>query len=114
MSDEFWGFLQDLVVNSQIIYDRKKGATHPRYPNQIYPVDYGYLQGTGSIDSGGVDIWVGSSGEKTVTGVLCTVDLLKKDTELKILYNCNHDEIDDILKFVNSNQMSAIYINRSS
>jgi inorganic pyrophosphatase len=114
MNEEFWEFLEDLVVNSQLVYERRKGAAHPRYPNQIYPVDYGYFGGTVSIDGGGVDIWLGSSGEESISGVLCTVDLLKKDTELKILYACTQDEIDEILRLVNSNQMRAIRIMRNS
>jgi inorganic pyrophosphatase len=114
MNDEFWEFLEDLVINSQIVYERRKGTAHPRYPNQIYPVDYGYLAGTGSIDGSGVDIWLGSLGEKSISGVLCTVDLQKRDTELKILYSCTEDEIGDILRIVNSNKMRAIRIMRKS
>jgi inorganic pyrophosphatase len=112
MSEEFWDILAELVADSQIIYDRLKGSTHPRYPEQIYPVDYGYLQGTGAIDGGGVDIWVGTSGKKTITGVLCTVDLIKKDTELKILFDCTQEEITSILKFVNTKKMRAIYLEK--
>ena len=114
MNDEFWKFIEDLVINSPIIYERPKGSFHPRYPDRSYPVDYGYLQGTTSIDGGGVDVWVGSSGENTVSGVLCTVDLLKKDTELKIVYDCTPEEIKLILSFINTNQMRAIYLNRNN
>jgi inorganic pyrophosphatase len=39
------------------------------------------------MDGGGVDIWVGSLGKKQLVGVLCTVDLLKRDTELKVMYD---------------------------
>ncbi|MFZ2097471.1 MAG: hypothetical protein WAV05_12610 [Anaerolineales bacterium] len=112
MNDEFWEYLQQLVDQSQIIFDRPKGSTHQRYFNKVYPVDYGYLEGTTSIDGGGVDIWIGSLGEKKVNGVLGTVDLLKKDTELKILYDCTEDEIGSIMKFVNADQMRAFYLER--
>ena len=72
-----------------ITIDRPMGSTHPRYPGSRYPVDYGFLAGTTSMDAGGVDIWVGSLGEKRVVGALCTVDLLKRDTELKIMIDCS-------------------------
>jgi inorganic pyrophosphatase len=114
MNSEFWEFIEDLVINSQIIYERPKGSFHPRYLDRSYPVDYGYLKGTTSVDAGGVDIWVGSSGEKKVSGVLCTVDLLKKDTELKIVYDCTPEEINRILRFINANQMRAIFLDRSN
>jgi inorganic pyrophosphatase len=112
MNDDFWGFLDDLVVNCQIVCDRPKGSTHPRYPNETYPVDYGYLKGTSSIDGGGVDIWVGSLGENKIIGVLCTVDLLKKDTELKILYDCTENETTLLMEFVNADLIRAYYLER--
>lgn len=33
--------------------DRPKGSAHPRYPEFIYKVDYGYLKNTSSIDDAG-------------------------------------------------------------
>jgi len=113
MNHEFWEYLQRLVETSQIVLDRPKGSTHPRHKQQPYPVSYGYLAGTTAIDAGGVDIWVGSLKEKKVVGALCTVDLLKRDTELKILYDCTEDEITKIMHFVNSDQMQGFYIKRA-
>jgi len=114
MNQEFWEYLQQLVDSSQIVFDRPKGSTHHRFLNNPYPVNYGFLSGTTSSDSGGVDIWVGALGEKKVVGVLCTVDLLKRDTELKIICDCSHDEIQSIVNFVNFDQMRALYIKRDT
>jgi inorganic pyrophosphatase len=114
MKHDFWDYLQQLVDTSQIMIDRPKGSTHYRYPDSIYPVDYGFLEGTTSIDSGGVDIWVGSLGEKKVVGALCTVDLLKRDTELKILLDCKYDEIQAIIHLVNTDQMRAIFVKKDN
>jgi inorganic pyrophosphatase len=53
-----------------------------------YPFDYGYLAGTVAADGGGIDVWLGmqaSANERRVTGVICAVDLLKRDSEIKIL-----------------------------
>jgi len=107
---EFWNFLQQLVETSCLVIDRPKGSTHPRFPGKVYPVDYGYLGGTTTQDMGGVDIWVGSQGSKRVTGILCSVDLLKRDTELKILYECSDEEITSIDEFINDGQMRAVYV----
>jgi inorganic pyrophosphatase len=112
MNDDFWGYIQRLVETSEIEIDRPKGSTHHRYPNSTYPVSYGYLKGTTSIDKDGVDIWVGSLSEKKVVGALCTVDLLKRDTELKIIYDCSEEEMRSISEFVNIDQMRGILIKR--
>jgi inorganic pyrophosphatase len=112
MSKDFWHYLQDLIDTSQIVIDRPKGSMHPRFPNIGYPVDYGYLNETASIDGSGVDIWVGSLEKSIIVGVLCTVDLLKRDSELKIIYKCTDDEVHSIVSYVNVDQMRAIFIAR--
>ena len=43
-----------------------KGTTHPKFPNFVYQVDYGYLKDTSSMDGAGIDVWVGSSEKKIV------------------------------------------------
>lgn len=88
---EFWAALDELVNNSEIIIDRPKGSAHPKYPDFIYRVDYGYLTDTSSMDGAGIDVWVGS-GERKVDAVMCIVDLKKKDSEIKILIGCTEEE----------------------
>ena len=83
-NENFWNTLDELVNSSEIIIDRPKGSTHPRFPTFIYPVDYGYLKDTSSMDGAGIDVWVGSN-EKKVDAIICTVDLMKRDYEIKIL-----------------------------
>jgi len=50
MNTEFWSALEELVAGSEIIIDRPKRTVHPRFPSFIYPVDYGYLKDTRSMD----------------------------------------------------------------
>ena len=88
---EFWNALDELVNNSEIIIDRPKGTSHPKYPDFIYRVDYGYLKDTTSMDCAGIDVWVGSD-EKKVDSIMCIVDLMKKDSEIKILIGCTEEE----------------------
>ena len=66
---EFWNALDKLVNNSEIIIDRPKGTSHPKYPDFIYRVDYGYLKDTTSMDGAGIDVWVGSD-EKKVDAIM--------------------------------------------
>jgi len=108
----FWQALDTLVAESKIIIDRPKGSPHPKYPSFIYPVDYGYLDGTTSMDGGGIDIWKGTNGE-SVDAIICTVDLLKRDSEIKILIGCSEDEKQAVLKIHNNSEnMKGILITR--
>ena len=89
--NEFWEALDELVKTSEIVIDRPKGSLHPKYPDFIYEVDYGYLKDTSSMDGAGIDVWVGTA-EKTVDAIICIVDLIKKDSEIKILIGCTEEE----------------------
>lgn len=114
-NNEFWEALQTLVEDSEIIIDRPKGTVHPKYPRLIYYYNYGYLKYTSAIDGGGVDIWLGSLNKKIVTGLIVTVDLLKKDCEVKILFDCSEGEQKNIFLFHNQTEkMKGILVQRES
>ena len=89
--NDFWNAVDLIVSSGKIVIDRPKGTAHPKYPDFIYKVDYGYLKDTSSMDGGGIDVWVGS-GEKKIDAIMCIVDLLKKDSEIKILIGCTEEE----------------------
>ena len=92
MNAEFWSVLEELVAGSEIIIDRPKGTAHPRFSSFIYPVDYGYLKDTRSMDGAGIDVWLGSDDRKQIDAVMCIVDHMKKDSEIKILIGCTEEE----------------------
>lgn len=108
----FWDALDRLAAGSEIVIDRPKGSAHPRYPDFIYPVDYGYLKGTSSMDGGGIDLWAGS-GKKEIDAVMCIVDLIKKETEIKILMGCTEEEKAMVYRAHNQTQfMKGVLIRR--
>lgn len=113
MDHTFWTHLDQLVTNSRIVIDRPKGSAHPRYPAMIYPVDYGYLDGTTAADGSGIDIWVGSTDAVHPDAIVCTVDLLKRDAEIKILLGCSDDEQRIVVDFLNTDAMRALLIRRT-
>lgn len=45
---------------AEIVVDRPRGSHHPDFPEFVYELDYGYLKGTTSADSEGIDVWIGS------------------------------------------------------
>ena len=111
-NEDFWKALDELVSNSEIVIDRPRGSAHPRFPNFIYKVDYGYLKDTASMDGAGIDVWVGS-GEKKIDAIMCIVDLRKKDSEIKILVGCTEEEKLEVYKTHNETQyMKGVLIRR--
>lgn len=110
--EDFWNVLDKLVNNSEIIIDRPKGTAHPKYPDFIYDLDYGYLNNTSSMDGSGIDVWVGSA-EKKVNAVICTIDLMKRDSEIKILIGCTEEELKIVYETHNeSENMKGVLIRR--
>ena len=114
MNQAFWSALEELIEAHEIVIDRPKGSVHPRYPEIVYEIDYGYLAGTSSMDGGGMDVWRGSMPEGKLVGVICTVDLLKNDSEIKLLIGCTREEMRRIDAFHNrSRYMKGMLIERT-
>jgi inorganic pyrophosphatase len=101
-----------MVHDHELVIDRPRGSRHPGHPAAVYPLDYGYLRGTSSGDGDGIDVWSGSLPEKRLVGCLCTVDLKKKDIELKLLLGCSETEIQAIQAFHDSPGMQSLRIFR--
>lgn len=113
ITQEFWEAVDKLIGQSKIVIDRPKHSAHPKYPDCIYPVDYGYLAGTSSMDGDGIDLWLGSSRKQHADAIICTIDLVKRDSEIKLLIGCTAEEKQTILEFHNDSEyMKGIIIER--
>ena len=112
-SDGFWNAIDKIVSESKIVIDRPKGTAHPRFPDFVYRVDYGYLENTSSMDGGGIDVWVGTDERKQIDAIMCIVDLMKRDSEIKILIGCTEAEKDIVYQTHNeTDYMKGILIRR--
>ena len=107
--------MSQLLMTNSLVIDRPQGSSHPRYPQLIYPLNYGYLKNTGSSDGGGIDVWLGSLNSvrqdadvKILTGILCTFDTLKRDAEIKLLIGCSQEDVQVIRDF--HKEMHTLYI----
>ena len=110
----FWEYLDKIVEENEIIIDRPKGTKHPKYENLIYVVDYGYIKNTSSMDNSGIDIFVGTDDDRKIDSIICIIDLLKKDSEIKILKGCTDIEEMDIYGLLNNSEyMKAILVKRN-
>lgn len=50
-------------------------------------------------------MWVGADGRREVTACAVTVDLMKRDSEIKILVGCSPDDVETIRAFYGSGPM---------
>jgi len=112
MRDAFWTHLDALLCSSELVIDRPRGSAHPRSPAVIYPLDYGYLKGTASGDGEGIDVWRGSLPTAHLDAVVCTVDLDKRDAEIKLLLGCTATEKQVICAFHSGASAAALLIDR--
>ncbi len=99
MQESFWAHLDALVTSSELVIERPRGSVHPRHPTIVYPLDYGYLKGTSGGDGAAIDVWRGSLAEGHLDAVVCTVDLEKRDAEVKLLLGCTPVEKQIICAF---------------
>lgn len=107
---QFWIIIDRLVAACAVVIDRPTGSAHPRFPDMIYPLDYGYLEGTLASDGGGIDVWLGSSGARDVTGMIVTVALDSRESENKILLGCTQAEANMIVQFLSEETFGCYVI----
>ena len=112
-NNDFWQAIDALLSSGKIVIDRPRGSVHPRFPQIRYEVDYGYIESTTSMDGGGIDVWRGSLPSENVNALICTVDLMKKDSEIKLLVGCTVEEMKTVYDFHNNTEfMKGILIRR--
>lgn len=95
-----WAGWEALIKRNGITVDRPYGTVHPRFPNIVYPIDYGYINDTLASDGVEVDVFIGSSTNGLVGTMLCA-DHRRGDRECKLLWNCTPEEIYLINGFIN-------------
>jgi inorganic pyrophosphatase len=112
VNERFWLLVDQLVASSQIVIDRPRGSRHPTWAELVYPLDYGFLAGTHAMDGGGIDVWRGSLTEPRATGAIVTIDLVKRDAEVKLLIGCTKDEMAQALAAHQSGGQAGLLVLR--
>lgn len=114
LNSDFWLALDRLISESEVVIDRPKDSRHPKYPDMIYPLDYGYLKNTSSMDGQGIDVWRGSLEDGELKAIMVIVDLWKRDSEIKLLIGATDEEAKVIYDFHNNNgdAMQGILLKR--
>lgn len=109
-----WSALDLLAAGTPTVIDRPGGSAHPRFQQYVYPVDYGYFEGTRGGDGVGIDLFRGSATGRGVTGLVATFDPCKGDAELKVLLECTADEMRGVERFYEAPPQAALVIPRGS
>ncbi len=100
-SADFWRAMDGLIARGEVVVERPKGSRHPEQTGIVYPLDYGYLKETRASDGEEIDLFLGSDPGRRLVGAFVTVDLEKRDCEIKLLIGCTADEIRTIDQFFN-------------
>ncbi len=95
-----WPRWERLIAEHGITIDRPRGSRHPEHPSIIYPIDYGYVNGTVATDGHELDVFVGTA-STGLLGALATIDHRKGDTEIKLIYDCTPEEVYLVNGFIN-------------
>jgi inorganic pyrophosphatase len=98
----YWDHLDRLVSESRIIVDNPRGTHDGGLDTVVFPVDYGYLEETRSMDGDGIDVFVGSDPSDVIDAIICTIDLVQRDSEIKVLIGCTEEEKQAILRLYES------------
>jgi len=59
-----WAACDEVIAAQGVTLDRPRKSTHPVHKDIVYPIDYGYVNGTIGEDGAEVDIFVGRSRQK--------------------------------------------------
>ena len=77
--------------------DRPLGSAHPNYPDMIYPINYGYVDGVFAGDGEEQDVYILGADEplKTYTGRVIAVYQRTNDTEEKWIVSVDGKDYSD-------------------
>lgn len=109
---DVWQHGDLLVQQGKLVIDRPGGTSHPKFPEFVYPLDYGFVDGTQGGDGEGIDVWIGSGRIERVTAIACTIDPFKKNAELKLLWRCTPEQISQIEAFYAPQSQAGLVLRR--
>ena len=95
-----WQAWARCIEANGLTIERPRATAHPEYPSVVYPLDYGYVNGTRGGDGDALDVFVGQ-GTTGLVGAILTTDHRQRDREAKLLYDCTPTEIYTAHGFIN-------------
>jgi inorganic pyrophosphatase len=94
-----WRRWERLIDDRGIVIDRPRGHAHPRYPDMVYPCDYGHIPGTTAADGEAIDVFIGVAQTGPV-GFIALTHQPSGVSEPKLLVDLTRTEADDLVAFL--------------
>lgn len=105
----FWQKVDATYLSGDYKTIYKKGTVHPKYPELIFPCDYGH------INNGDISLKVFKGKEKKVQSIVVCMNVLGKDLTNIVLVGLTEQEEEEVLKFLNANEnQKAIIVRRGN
>lgn len=95
-----WEQWEALIRLKGITIERAAGTAHPDYSDIVYPIDYGFVNGTDTVDGAEMDVFKGTAANGLVAAIF-TEDRRKGDLEAKLIVDCTPQEIYLVNGFIN-------------
>ncbi|MGB1050259.1 MAG: hypothetical protein ACPG3U_11325 [Rhodothermales bacterium] len=95
-----WEQWEALIRLKGITIERAAGTMHPDHADIVYPIDYGFVNGTDTVDGAEMDVFKGSAANGLVAAIF-TEDKRKGDLEAKLIVDCTPQEIYLVNGFIN-------------
>ena len=108
----FWAVAEGLIARHAVCIDRPHGSRHPRFPDVVYPLDYGFLEATSGGDGEGIDLWIGTRPGAGLIGAFVTADPHKADMEVKLVLDADADDVATLERFYAPQAQGAFYVRR--
>ena len=106
----FWQKVDAAYISGDYKTIYKKGTKHPNYPGLIFPADYGHIS-TNDDKLSAMKAFKGEYNDKIEAIVVCA-NLLEKDLSAIVLIGLNEEEIEAVLRFLNSTEFQKAIIFR--
>ena len=108
-----WAAWEAAIERHGFTIERPHRSRHPDYPEIVYPIDYGYIDGTVGPDGMEIDLFHGSA-DNGLVALALTEDFRRGDREVKFLYRCTPEEIYLVNGFLNFDRtkMEAVLVMR--
>lgn len=95
-----WEQWDGMIRLKGITIERASGTFHPDHPDIVYPIDYGFVNGTDTVDGAEMDVFKGTADNGLVAAIF-TEDRRKGDLEAKLIVDCSPREIYLVNGFIN-------------
>ena len=107
----FWQKVDTLLMSCTLNIINHKGEHHKKYPDFIYPLDFGYLVSDLNDDSKGIACYIGHE-HQFCNSAIVSVDILDGECFVQFLIGCNEQQEEQVLKFLNQSEFQKTVIIR--